>query len=323
MRSAPDPSRKSISLKTAELPAYAPMLAARWPAAFSDPGWAFEVKWDGVRAVATWDGSELDLRSRTGRPIGPVYPELDQLAGLEPCVLDGEIVAFDDDGRPSFGRLQQRGTTPVPINFMAFDLLYLGAPLLDEPWTVRRSRLTELALPAPFFVPDPVLGEGEALWAGIVDKGLEGMVAKRLDSAYRPGERSPMWRKIARIDQVRAVVGGYLPGEGGRTSTFGSLLLGLVDDEGLRYIGSVGTGFSSTTLQAIRGALDELEIDRSPFLSELDLPVGARFIEPSLVALVQFKEWTRAGKLRAPSFKGFTDDEWSTTTWAEEGPPAP
>jgi bifunctional non-homologous end joining protein LigD len=309
-------------LKTAELPVYAPMLATRWPAAFSDPEWAFEVKWDGVRAIAAWDGARLDVRSRTGRPIGPDYPELDQLSGLEPCVLDGEIVAFDAEGRPSFGRLQQRKAVETPISFMAFDLLRLGEPLLDEPWTSRRGRLAGLELPPPFVVPDPVIGDGEALWAGIMDEGLEGMVAKRLDSIYRPGSRSPQWRKIARVDQARAVVGGYLPGEGARASTFGSLLLGLVEREQLRYIGSVGTGFSGATLQAIRGALDELATGDSPFRSGSDLPAGGRFVEPSLVALVEFKEWTRAGKLRAPSFKGFTDDEWTAATWASEGPPA-
>ena len=302
---------------------YEPMLATRWPAAFSDPGWAFEVKWDGVRAIASWDGTRLDVRSRTGRPISPEYPELNQLAGLEPCVLDGEIVAFDSEGRPSFGRLQQRKTVETPISFMAFDLLFLGAPLLDEPWTARRDRLTGLELPPPFVIPDPVVGEGEALWAGIAEQGLEGMVAKRLDSAYRPGARSPLWRKMARVDQVRAVVGGYLPGEGGRASTFGSLLLGLVDDDGLRYIGSVGTGFTSATLAAIRSALDELTTDRSPFPPGPEVPPRARFIEPSLVAVVEFKEWTRAGKLRAPSFKGFTDDDPASTTWDSEGPPAP
>ena len=305
------------------VPSYEPMLATRWPGAYSDPGWAFEVKWDGVRAIASWDGTGLDVRSRTGRPIGPEYPELDQLAGLEPCVLDGEIVAFDSEGRPSFGRLQQRKTVETPISFMAFDLLFLGAPLLEEPWTARRDRLTGLELPPPFVIPDPVVGDGEALWAGVAEQGLEGMVAKRLDSTYRPGERSPLWRKIARVDQVRAAVAGYLPGEGGRASTFGSLLLGLVEGDGLRYIGSVGTGFTSATLAAIRSAFDELATDRSPFRSGSEVPPGARFIEPSLVALVEFKEWTRAGKLRAPSFKGFTEDDPASATWISEGPPAP
>ncbi|NNC91892.1 MAG: hypothetical protein HKN80_05320 [Acidimicrobiia bacterium] len=299
------------------------MLATRWPEAFSDPEWAFEVKWDGVRAVAAWDGQRLDVRSRTGRSIGVDYPELDRLEGLAPCILDGEIVAFDDDGRPSFGRLQQRPSVHTPISFMAFDLLFLDRPLLDDPWTARRQLLTNLDLPEPYVVPEPVVGDGDALWAGVVEQGLEGMVGKRLASAYRPGERSPDWRKVARVDQVRAVVGGYVPGDGNRAATFGSLLLGLVEGTALRYIGSVGTGFSGHTLKAIRSGLDELAVDRSPFHDGTDLPGSPRFVEPTLVALVAFKEWTRAGKLRAPSFKGFTDDEWEAVTWSAEGPPTP
>ena len=308
---------------SSNLPSYQPMMATRWPAAFSDPEWGFEVKWDGVRAIAAWDGATLDVRSRTGRPIHAVYPELDRLDGIEPCILDGEIVAFDADGRPSFGLLQQRTALDVPISFMAFDVLHLGRPLLDEPWTARSEQLGRLELPPPFVVPEPVIAEGEALWSGIVEQSLEGMVAKRRDSTYRPGLRSANWRKVARVDQVRAVVGGFLPGEGARASTFGSLLLGLVDGNHLRYIGSVGTGFSGSMLGAISAALDELGADEPAFSPGAELPIGARFVEPSLVALVEFKEWTRAGKLRAPSFKGFTDDDWSAATWASEGPPGP
>ncbi len=123
------------------------------------------------------------------------------------------------------------------------------------------------------------------------------------------------------MDQVRAVVGGYLPGERSRASTFGALLLGLADGDTLRYIGSVGTGFTGATLQAIRTALDEMYTDSSPFERHIDIDTSAVFVEPRLVALVEFKEWTRARKLRAPSFKGFTDDDWQAVTWAAEGPP--
>ena len=147
------------------------------------------------------------------------------------------------------------------------------------------------------------------------------MVAKRIDSAYHPGSRSPEWRKVARVDHVRAVVGGYLPGERSRTATFGSLLLGLVDGERLRYIGSVGTGFTGETLRAIRRALDEMATAHSPFHEASDIARAAVYVEPSLTALVEFKEWTHTGKLRAPAFKGFTDDEWSSLTWDAEGPP--
>ena len=311
-----------VGLST-NLPIYEPMLATRWPHAFSDPEWAFEVKWDGVRAVAAWDGQRLEVRSRAGRPVLARYPELDRLAGFAPCILDGEIVAFDDEGRPSFGRLQQRQSRRTPISFMAFDLLFLGRPRVDEPWASRREKLALLDLPAPYVVPEAVIGEGDALWAGVVEQGLEGMVGKRLDSPYRPGRRSADWRKVARVDQVRAVVGGFLPGSGSRAATFGSLLLGLVDADRLRYIGSVGTGFTGESLLAIHSALNELAADHSPFQPQSEVPAQSRFVEPTLVALVEFKEWTRAGKLRAPSFKGFTDDAWETITWTAEGPPTP
>ena len=313
------------------LPTYAPMLATRWPGPFSDPAWAFEVKWDGVRAVAHWDGETLSVFSRSGRSILPTYPELDRMHSLPPCILDGEIVALDDAGRPSFGLLQRRmnvavagpGEAAVPISFMAFDLLHLAGPLIELPWSERRSRLAGLELPVPYIAPDAVAEDGEALWAGVREQGLEGMVAKRLSSSYLPGARSPHWRKVARVDQVRAVVGGFLPGERSRAATFGSLLLGLVDDAGLRYIGSVGTGFDGSALAAIRRALDQMVRNGSPFVPDDDIPPHAQFVEPSLTALVEFKEWTHTGKLRAPSFKGFTDDDWEAVTWTLEGPPAP
>lgn len=315
----------------ADLPIYQPMLATRWARPFSDPDWAFEVKWDGVRAIAAWDGNGLMVRSRNGRTINDTYPELDRLQGRPPCVLDGEIVAFDPDGRPSFGLLQQRMNLRVvsrveslpTISFMAFDLLHLESPIIEEPWSERRRRLSEFDLPTPFLTAEPVIGDGEALWTGIAEQQLEGMVGKRMDSAYQPGARSAGWRKVGRVVQVRAVVGGYLPGEGGRESSLGSLLLGLVEGDHLRYIGSVGTGFTSATLRAIRQALDEMTTPASPFQPGAQVDRHAVFVDPHLTALVEFKEWTRAGRLRAPSFKGFTDDDWEAATWAAEGPPAP
>jgi bifunctional non-homologous end joining protein LigD len=314
----------------AEVPTYQPMLATRHPAPFSDPEWAFEVKWDGVRAIAGWDGEELTVRSRTGRVITPTYPELESLRALPPCVLDGEIVAFDERGRPSFGLLQQRmnlrsgaRASSPPISFMAFDLLHQDVPLIGQPWSERRRLLAGLPLPVPFVVAEPVVGDGDALWEAVVEEGLEGMVGKQMDSTYRPGIRSNSWRKVGRVDQVRAVVGGYLPGEGSRASSFGSLLLGLVEGDNLRYIGSVGTGFAGETLGAIREALDEMTTSRSPIQPGTEIDRHAVFVDPQLTALVEFKEWTRAGRLRAPSFKGFTDDGWEAATWAAEGPPTP
>lgn len=307
------------------------MAATKWGRPFSDPGWAFEVKWDGVRAIASWDGDRFILRSRRGRDITATYPELTWRGSSPPVILDGEIVALDEAGRPSFGRLQQRmnlvsGATAAaatPISFMVFDLLYSKAPLIDQPWTQRHRQLTTLELVAPYVTPEPVVGEGENLWEAIRQQELEGMVAKKLDSVYRPGARSEDWRKIPRVVQVRAVVGGFVAGGGSRSETFGSLLLGLADGERLRHIGSVGTGFNQATLQAIRGALEQMVSLDSPFHPDTEIPGEATFVDPQLVAMVEFKEWTRDGKLRAPSFKGFTDDPPEAATWQEEGPLTP
>jgi len=307
------------------------MAATKWPLAFSDPDWAFEVKWDGVRVIATWDGDRLTLRSRRGRDITLTYPELSWPGTGQPTILDGEIVALDAAGRPSFGELQQRmnltsgagAMQDVPISVMVFDILYLGSPLIDQPWSERWGKLQALDLPLPYVVPEPVMADGETLWEAIREQELEGMVAKKTSSPYRPGARSEDWRKISRVEQVRAVVGGFVAGEGSRTGTFGSLLLGLDDGNQLRFIGSVGTGFDQPTLRAIREALDEMAQLESPFAEDSEIPRDATFVDPQLVAMVEFKEWTRVGKLRAPSFKGFTDDPPEAATWLEEGPPAP
>ncbi len=307
------------------------MAATRWPRAFSAPGWAFEVKWDGVRAIASWDGDKLVIRSRRGRDITPTYPDLRWSGSGPPAILDGEIVALDAAGRPSFGQLQQRmnlrrgapAAADIPVSFMVFDLLYLESPLIGEPWKERRRQLETLALPPPYVVPDLVMEDGETLWEAIRQQELEGMVAKRVESPYLPGARSRDWRKVSRVEQVRAVVGGFTAGEGSRTDTFGSMLLGLTDGDRLRHIGSVGTGFDHSTLHAIRQALDQMVIARSPFHDDSEIPVDATFVDPQLVAMVEFKEWTRAGKLRAPSFKGFADDPPEAATWQEEGPPTP
>ena len=307
------------------------MAATKWPRAFSGSGWAFEVKWDGVRVIASWDGDSLQLRSRRGRDITATYPELAWSVSGPPTILDGEIVALDTGGRPSFGQLQQRmnltsgapAVIDIPVSFMVFDLLYLDYPLIDRPWSQRHSQLEAHDLPLPYVIPEPVLVEGETLWEAIGQQELEGMVAKRLDSPYRPGARSEDWRKISRVEQVRAVVGGFVAGDGSRSETFGSLLLGLADGDRLRHIGSVGTGFDQEMLRAIRQALDEMVNSESPFHGDAEIPPDATYVDPLLVAMVEFKEWTRVGKLRAPSFKGFTDDPPEAATWQEEGPPAP
>lgn len=307
------------------------MLATRRPDPFSDPDWAFEPKWDGVRAICYWEDGALLVRSRAGRDVTATYPELRNLEFDRQTILDGEIIAFDDDGRPSFGRLQNRmnvrrpdlATVEAdPAHLVVFDLLFHGEPLIGLSWSERRQRLEDLEL-GPGTLAHPVIGDGEGMWAAVEDQKLEGMVAKRLDSVYLPGQRSPDWIKVALTWNVKAVVGGFVRGERSRAATFGSLLLGLVDDDRLRYIGSVGTGFDNASLQAIKGALDEMATPESPFHPDREMPnaIGG-FVVPELTALVEFKEWTRTNKLRAPSFKGFTDDAWESVTWEAEGPEA-
>jgi len=307
------------------------MQATRWPEPFVDDEWAFEMKWDGVRILLSWDGTVATLRSRNGNDVTATYPELGSVTTNQPVILDGEVVAFDEAGLPSFGRLQHRmnatGESRIrdlmaatPVAFVAFDILLSGAPVIDEPWHVRRAILEDVNIESPGIVSEVVLGDPSSLWSFVQEHDIEGIVAKRTSSGYRPGIRSADWRKITRFNQARTVVGGYLPGEGGRAKTFGSLLLGLWSDAGLRWIGAVGSGFDDPALEAIREALDQMTMERSPFVPNPDLPKNAVFVHPALVALVQYKEFTSVGRLRAPSFKGFTDDDPGSVTWDEEGP---
>lgn len=308
------------------VPRYEPMLATPWPHPFSDDGWVFEPKWDGIRGIVTWNGSSASIRTRNGTEVADRYPELLDLRGLRPCAFDGEIVAFDDAGRPSFERLQQRmhriggRGAAHGVGFIAFDLLHDGEPLLAMPIEERISRLDALNLPPPYGRVEPRRGEGEVLWEIVVERDLEGMVAKRLGSTYRPGVRSSDWRKIHHLHRVKAVVGGFTRGERGRSRTFGALLIGLREGDTLRWIGAVGTGFSDEVLTSIRRSLDGLRAERSPFQHDPVMP-RATWVQPRLVVDVEYQNWTAAGRLRRPVFKGFTDDDPDAVTWAAEGPP--
>jgi bifunctional non-homologous end joining protein LigD len=304
------------------------MLASPWREPFDDPDWWFEVKWDGVRALLFADRNNVVVRSRTGRDITGTYPELTGFAPGRPCVLDGEIVAFAGD-RPSFELLQQRmnlsgvkaaeAARSLPVSYVVFDLLAEGCDVTEQPLETRVERLASLELPAPMVRSDITEAAGEALYAAVAERQLEGVIAKRLGSTYRPGVRSAEWRKIPNVRVARAVVGGFTSGDGGRWSTFGALLLGMWDGPRLRWVGAVGTGFADETLSAIRAALDEMTIDHSPFADDRGLP-AATWVAPHLVARVEFKEWTRAGRLRSPSFKGFLPDPVEDITWVAEGP---
>ena len=304
------------------------MLATPWPEPFDDDAWVFELKWDGVRCLLSTDDGAVSLTSRAGNDMTERYREFANLDLPGDLVLDGEIVALDESGRPSFERLQSRmnidrrltGGSPIPVTLVVFDLLRDGSPLLHLPLEERGERLERLSLPEPILVGDRFAGHSAAIWEFVEQNDLEGIVAKRLGSGYSPGARSPDWRKIGYFKHVRAVVGGFTTGTGGRESTFGSLLLGLWDDGLLRWVGAVGSGFDDKSLHAIREALDAMTSSESPFHDRPEMPPGTTWVEPALVAMVRFKQWTEAGKLRAPSFRGFTDDPSEEIIWEREGP---
>lgn len=306
------------------LPRYQPMLATAWPAPFTESGWHFEPKWDGIRGILAWNGSTVTLHTRTGAEVASRYPELVPSKTVPVCVLDGEVVVLSG-GRASFERLQQRsalsplGLRDHPVSFVAFDLLHLDQrSLIEAPIEERRNTLESLGLSEPFVTVNPV-DDGNALWSVVVQRDLEGMVAKRVGSPYRPGWRSADWRKVAHLHTVKAVVGGFTPGEGGRIGTFGALVLGLRDGDRLRWIGSVGTGFSDQDLSAIRIALGEMRSSESPFHPHPEMPAMTP-VEPVLVAAVAYRNWTNAGRVRHPRFKGFTGDAVEEVTWEKEGP---
>jgi bifunctional non-homologous end joining protein LigD len=243
--------------------------------------------------------------------------------------VDGEVVAFDEDGKPSFSYLQQRtgfggrGTkADVGVNFVVFDLLYRDESLIARPYEERVERLIDLGLPSPIVVPTPTPEHGKALFEFASASDLEGIVGKRRGSPYLPGRRSPDWRKISVRRRLRAVVGGYLPGEGGRASTFGSILVGLYDDEGLRWIAAVGSGFDDATLGAFATHLQQIERPTSPFYNKVILPkpTGPVWVEPGIVVEVEYKQWTHDDHLRAPVYKGVHIADPATVTWTEEGP---
>jgi bifunctional non-homologous end joining protein LigD len=314
-----------------------PMMARTATLPRDDEHWAFEVKWDGVRAICHSEPGRLRLHSRNLLDITPRYPEVGRLnraLSHHRAVLDGEVVALDAEGRPSFGALQRRmhvsSETAVrrlaketPVTYVIFDLLWLdGRSLMDLPYTERRARLAELELGdgGRWRVPDYVVGHGEQLLAATEKQGLEGVIAKRLDSTYEPGRRTPSWLKIKNTSRQEVVIGGWVPGDGKRRDRIGALLAGVRDDDGsLRHIGRVGTGFTEAELDRLAEKLRPLEREDSPFApGGPKIPRGAVFAEPELVAEVEFREWTDGGQLRAPSYKGLRDDKPAELVVREE-----
>jgi bifunctional non-homologous end joining protein LigD len=305
-----------------------PMLARTGELPADDGSWAYEMKWDGLRALAYVSDGRARLLSRTGQDITRDYPELAGLGaalGSRQTVLDGEIVALGGDGWPDFELLQQRMNarpgpayqrllSEVPVTYLAFDLLHLdGRSLLDEPYQQRRAQLSALGVTgARWQTPPSFTSEtGTDVQAVSKQHGLEGIVAKRLASRYEPGKRTGSWRKIKNVRQQEVVVGGWKPGEGNRAGQIGSLLIGVQDEAGLLYAGHVGTGFSQQTLHMLGELLAPLRRATSPFASTVP-PEHARpavWAEPSVVIEVGFAGWTRAGRMRAPTYRGLRPDK--------------
>ncbi|MER7779187.1 ATP-dependent DNA ligase [Streptomyces sp. NPDC096191] len=304
-----------------ELPQIPPMLATPGvlPPAALDGRWAYETKQDGQRVVVylPGDGSLL-LRARSGHDITAAYPELAPLAtalGATPAVLDGEVLALDEQGRADFQLLQSRmglahaparaahRAAKVPVHLVLFDALHLaGESLLRLPYTGRRERLTDLGLAGPAWsTPAALVGHGAQALHATREHGLEGLVCKRLDSVYEPGVRSRAWIKIRNMRSEDVVVGGWLPGRGRLTGLPGALLVGQRAGGRLRYVGGVGTGWSAAERAELAALLGAAATDVCPF-DPVPVVPGARWVVPRLVGEVRYSTRTRDGMLRQPSW---------------------
>ncbi|MFF1829043.1 ATP-dependent DNA ligase [Paenarthrobacter sp. NPDC058040] len=311
------------------MPGYAPMLASAGTVGeLRGSDWLYELKWDGIRAIITGTAGGIRLMSRNGNVLTAAYPELTDRSCWPDgdFVADGEIVAFGKGGKPDFGRLQQRmnlvkaadierARSAVPVQLMLFDLLYDGgADLSGQPFRERRERLTSFAGRisggCPVRVSEVLDHDVDDLLAVAAELGLEGVMAKKADSRYVVGRRSRSWIKLKLEQSQEVVIGGWRPGSGARSGTFGSLLLGIPDGGKLRYVGRVGSGFSDWQLKDILAKLESRKSSESPFL---DIPredaAGATWVDPELVAEVSYGEWTGPGRLRHPVWRGWRPDK--------------
>ena len=326
-----DPSREPMPERIA------PMLATLGDLPADEEGWAFEIKWDGVRAIAYSEPGRLRFESRNLRDITRSYPELSKLnraLSHHEAVLDGEIVTFDDEGRPSFQRLQKRmhvGSESAarrlakasPVVYVIFDLLWLdGHSLMELSYGERRERLLALGLTGPNWqTPESVpAGQGGALLAASAAQGLEGVMAKRLDCAYEPGRRAKGWIKVKNKQRVEVVIVGWLPGEGRRRDRIGALLVAQRRDDGaLRLCGRVGTGFDDAELGKLAGLLGTEECDDAPVTNPKAAPKGAIWVRPRYACAVEFSDWTSEGILRHPSYKGLVEASGPEIALPEKG----
>jgi bifunctional non-homologous end joining protein LigD len=322
-RGAPIPRRRRGTDPFPE--PFRPMLAQSAAHPFARPGWLFEAKWDGVRALGfvrrRGAEQEVVLYSRTLRRLNAQFPEIvDALAqvGEDGVVLDGEIIAPDDNGRPSFHRLQQRlqrgeesAAASIAVAYAVFDCLYLeGRDMRSRPLSERRRVLDALLLPPGMIRSDAIPQDGLTLFAAVRDHGLEGIIAKKAGSPYRPGVRSPDWLKIKVRHTLDAVVGGFTRGKGHRSSSFGALVLGQHDPQTgtLVHIGQTGGGFTDAEVRLLRALLEPLVTRTCPFARRPQTLTPATWVRPEVVVEVEYGEYTPDGVLRFPVFLRVRDD---------------
>jgi DNA ligase D-like protein (predicted ligase)/DNA ligase D-like protein (predicted 3'-phosphoesterase) len=298
---------------------YKPMLARLAQQPFSGKDWLFEIKWDGFRAIA-YVNQALSLRSRNQKELKYNFPELQELAQLaHNVVLDGEMVVVKE-GKPDFQALLERGqaNSPVeiqvqakrsPVVYVVFDILEKdGVSLVDLPLTERKRILRDSVKEGKHvLLSDFVEEKGEAYYSVALEKGLEGVMAKKKDSVYEQGVRSGSWLKIKKLRSCDCVIFGYTKGSGARSGTFGALLLGLYDGEKPVYVGKVGTGFSQALLQTLSKKFQQLKTGKAPF--EPNIPDEVTWLKPELVCEVGYQVVTRDVRLRMPRFLGLREDK--------------
>ncbi len=314
-----------------------PMLAVLAAEPPQGTGWAYEFKWDGVRAIVFVDGGRVRATSRNDKDLTGAFPELraiGEFLGSRTAILDGELVAFGPDGRPSFGLLQHRlhvgsrtevsrRSHDVAASYLAFDLLYLeGRSLLGRPYDERRAQLESLELKGATFATPPSFTGNSAddVVATARERGLEGIVAKRSNSQYAQGSRNGNWVKVKNFHTQEVVIGGWTTGKGSLAGSLGALLVGIPAENGLVYAGKVGTGFDTAARQEILRTLQALGTSTSPFASSLPkaLAAQAHFAMPEIVGEVQYGEWTSDGHLRHPSWRGLRPDKDADQVVREE-----
>jgi len=290
-----------------------PMKAQLVEKPFDDERWLFEVKWDGIRLISFIDDGRVRLQTRAGRAVDDEYPQLQAISRLvnaRQAILDGEIVALDEEGRPSFQLLQNRGKEEHPMQYVVFDIVYFdGQRLFKVPLEDRKRLLRDVVRDSGVLkYSDHVLGQGEAFFKAAQQKRLEGIVAKLRDSTYQPGVRSSAWLKIKAVLQQEVVIGGFTAPRASR-KYFGALIVGVYEKGKFVYTGQVGGGFDEKTLAELYKLMTPLVVKTPPFSGP---PPHANekptWVKPVLIAEVKFAEWTRDGVMRQPVFLGMRDD---------------